>query len=95
MESAILAIQNPVPLQDIHNSTILRIPCQKKGKREKEMTYVITEESPITEQKQTYAEWMLYESVLAALTKIGALTAEEAEECRIRNQKRMRMKGIL
>ena len=58
------------------------------------MTYVIKEEDQVTESEREYAEQMLYEAILEALKDMGALTAWEAEECRVRNQKRNNLKEI-
>ena len=50
------------------------------------------EEEQITESERKYAEQMLYETILAALKDMGALTALEAEECRVRYKKRLNLK---
>lgn len=63
------------------------------SKRESERVtkeYVIIEEDQITEQEREYAESMLYEAILVSLKTSGVLSAEQLQDCRIRNQMRMR-----
>lgn len=93
-ESAIASEQRP-------NLTLVenlpeadRIPFQKGEARAKTKMFVVTEEDQVSEQEKEYAEEKLYEAVLAILKESEILTASEAEECRIRNQKKRKMVGV-
>ena len=55
---------------------------------------MVIEEDQITEQEREYAERMLYEAFLVSLKTSGVITAEQLQECRIRNQKRTREKNM-
>ena len=93
-ESAIASEQRP-------NLTLVenlpegdRISFQKGEAREKTKVYVVTEEDSVSEQEKEYAEEKLYEAIIAILKESKILTASEAEECRIRNQRKRKMTGV-
>lgn len=88
--SKLCNIKEPVE----HLPDLAGIPCQKGKTREKEMTFVVTEEDQITEQELNYAELMLYESILLALKDKGILMAEEVQACRERDLQRRKMKEL-
>ena len=90
MESASLKIQDNIKESVEHLPDLAGIPCQKGKTREKEMTFVVTEEDQITEQELL----MLYESILLALKDKGILMAEEVQACRERDLQRRKMKEL-
>lgn len=55
---------------------------------------MVIEEDQITEQEREYAERMLYEAILVSLKTSGVITAEQLQDCRIRNQKRTKEKNL-
>ena len=71
-----------------------RISFQKGEARAKTKMFVVTEEDSVSEQEKEYAEEKLYEAIIAILKESKILTASEAEECRIRNQRKRKMTGV-